>query len=41
MEIPPGNISDIPDKATAHVAKLSHLKFRVKYILVNLIIYIF
>jgi len=39
--MPSGNISDISDKATACVAELLHLRLGLKYVLVNLIIYIF
>jgi len=38
--IPLYNMSEIPDGA-AHVAGLWHLKFRIKYILANLVIRMF
>jgi len=37
----PNNISDIPDTTTARPTTFWRLKFRVKYILVNLIMYMF
>jgi len=37
----PSNISNIPDTTTARPTAFWRLKFRVKYILVNLITYMF
>jgi len=36
----PRNISDIPNKVATHVAKVLHLKLRIKYILVALVMHI-